>query len=184
MRRLAFVFLGIVALATATADGQGFCEEEIELDPQTLSCYVQGPDLPSPAERLIPPSHYERYAHLVDEHRLDGTASYYAQKFEGRKTANGEIFRHRRYTGAHRTLPLGCLVEVRAVATGKKLRIRINDRGPYKGGFVVDLSKAAARVLGVDRARDRRVEIRVLALPGETPPPEFPDVSQQVASGN
>lgn len=182
MPRSTGYFVAIVLLGSAHVVAQGFCEEEIELDPATLACYVQGPHLPIPEELLLPPSHYERYAHLVDEHRLLGTASYYAQKFEGRKTANGEIFRQERHTGAHRTLPLGCIVEVRSVATGKKLRVRINDRGPYKGGFVVDLSKAAARYLGVDRSRDRRVELRVLALAGEAPPPEFPDIPQQFTS--
>ena len=67
---------------------------------------------------------------------------------------------------------MGTWVEVRSLATGKKIRLRVNDRGPFKGGFIIDLSQAAARRIGVDRAADRRVEVTLLALPGEDPPPE------------
>ncbi len=120
------------------------------------------------------------YAKLAVSHRVSGLASYYASFFDGRKTANGEIFRNRKYSAAHRTLPLGTWVEVKSRATGRTLRLRVNDRGPYAKKFVLDLSQAAARFLGVDVARDRHVDIRVIALPGEEPPPEdlvLPDVS-------
>ena len=102
-------------------------------------------------------------------HRMSGLASYYSSFFDGRKTANGEIFRNRRYSAAHLTLPLGTWVEVRSRATGRTLRLRINDRGPYVKKFALDLSQAAAKALGVDVARDRYVEMRILALPGEEP---------------
>jgi rare lipoprotein A len=68
-------------------------------------------------------------------------------------------------------------------ATGRKIRLRVNDRGPYVRKFVLDLSQAAARVLGVDIAADRRVDIRVIAMPGEEPLPETVDAFQsQTAS--
>ena len=57
-------------------------------------------------------------------------------------------------------------------ATGRKLRLRVNDRGPYVNKFVIDLSQAAARYLGVDVAEDRSVLIRIIALPGEVPLPQ------------
>ena len=93
---------------------------------------------------------------------IEGTASYYSDFFEGRKTASGAIFSQSRLTAAHRTLPFGTRVEVRSRATGKSVRLTINDRGPFSGGFVIDLSRAAARAIGVDRARDRWVTITVL----------------------
>jgi rare lipoprotein A len=108
-----------------------------------------------------------RYARIASRHRMSGLASYYSSYFDGRKTANGEIFRNRRYSAAHLTLPLGSWIEVRSRATGKTLRMRVNDRGPYAKKFALDLSQAAARYLGVDVARDRYVEFRILALPGE-----------------
>ena len=113
-----------------------------------------------------------RYMQIGLEHRVAGLASYYSGFFDGRKTANGEIFRNRKYSAAHLTLPLGTWIEVKSRATGRKLRMRVNDRGPYAKKFCLDLSQAAARYLGVDKSRDRHVEIRIIALPGEDPLPE------------
>ena len=122
-----------------------------------------------------------RYADLSARHRLTGLASYYSTFFDGRKTANGEIYRNRKYSAAHLTLPLGCWVEVSARATGKTLRLRVNDRGPYANKFVLDLSQAAAHYLGVDVAEDRHVDIHVIAMPGEDPPPERIDITEPAA---
>jgi rare lipoprotein A len=113
-----------------------------------------------------------RYNDAAHRHRTAGLASYYSSFFDGRKTANGEIFRNRKYSAAHLTLPLGTWIEVKARATGRTLRMRVNDRGPYAKKFTIDLSQAAARKLGVDRSRDRYVEFRIIALPGEDPLPE------------
>ena len=113
-----------------------------------------------------------RYADIAVQHRVDGLASYYSSFFDGRKTANGEIYRNAKYSAAHLTLPLGTWIEVKSRATGRKLRMRVNDRGPYVKKFCLDLSQAAAHYLGVDRSEDRHVEIRIVALPGEEPLPE------------
>ncbi|HYC92713.1 MAG TPA: septal ring lytic transglycosylase RlpA family protein [Thermoanaerobaculia bacterium] len=113
-----------------------------------------------------------RYTQLALKHRVEGLASYYSSFFDGRKTANGETFRNGKYSAAHLTLPLGTWIEVKSRATGRKLRLRVNDRGPYVKKFCLDLSQAAARYLGVDTARDRHVEFRIIALPGEEPLPE------------
>jgi rare lipoprotein A len=93
---------------------------------------------------------------------ITGTACYYSDFFEGRKTASGARFRQSGMTAAHRTLPFGTVVEVRSRATGKSVRVTINDRGPFSGGFVIDLTRAAARAIGVDRAADRWVEITIV----------------------
>jgi len=102
---------------------------------------------------------------LVASSSLSGDACYYAKKFEGRRTASGELFRHDRFTAAHRHLPLGTVVLVRSRATGNEVVLRINDRGPFGGKFVIDLTRAAAEALGVHASADRNVDIEVLRLP-------------------
>ena len=113
-----------------------------------------------------------KYASLAVRHKLSGLASYYSRSLDGTLTATGEIFRNKHFTAAHLTLPLGSWVEVTSRATGKMIRVRVNDRGPYAKKFMLDLSKAAAHALGVDVAEDRHVEVRIIALPGEHPLPE------------
>src|SRR3954471_22517290 len=89
-----------------------------------------------------------------------GRASYYADKFQGRRTANGEIFRQRKRTAAHRTLPFGTKVTVKNLSNGRKVKVRINDRGPFVKGRMIDLSKKAARRIGMVDAGVANVEIR------------------------
>jgi rare lipoprotein A len=76
-----------------------------------------------------------------------GEASYYADAFHGRKTASGERFDMHGMTAAHRKLPFGTRVRVTNLNNGREVVVRINDRGPYAGGRVIDVSKAAARKL-------------------------------------
>lgn len=80
-----------------------------------------------------------------------GVASYYADKFNGRKTASGATFRNGRRTAAHKTLPFGTRVTVTNLKNGRKVKVRINDRGPFVGGRIIDLSKKAARKIGMVR---------------------------------
>ena len=78
-----------------------------------------------------------------------GVASYYADQFNGRRTANGERFSNSDYTAAHRTLPFGTRVRVTNPANGASVVVRINDRGPFTRGRMIDLSRAAAQDLGL-----------------------------------
>lgn len=78
----------------------------------------------------------------------EGTASWYGGKFHGRKTASGERFNTYDLTAAHRTLPMNSLVRVTNLSNGKSVVVRINDRGPYVGKRVIDLSYSAANELG------------------------------------
>jgi rare lipoprotein A len=78
-----------------------------------------------------------------------GAASWYGPGFQGRKTANGERFNTHDLTAAHKTLPFGTKVRVTNEQTGKSVVVRINDRGPYAHGRVIDLSKAAAEAVGI-----------------------------------
>jgi len=77
----------------------------------------------------------------------EGIASYYADRFEGRPTASGEIFHQDSLTAAHKTLPFGTRVLVRNKANGKELWVRINDRGPFVEGRIIDLSRRGAEEL-------------------------------------
>jgi rare lipoprotein A len=167
----------IVLSASPAVHGASFEHLDPLVRPLT-GCYersVPPPDSPDVNEDDPLVQRLLRYARIAAEHRVQGLASYYSSFFDGRRTANGEIFRNRKHTAAHLTLPLGTWIEVTARATGKKLRMRVNDRGPYAKKFCLDLSQAAARQLGVDRARDRYVDIRIIALPGEEPLPEHVD---------
>jgi len=77
-----------------------------------------------------------------------GKASYYANKFEGRRTASGAIFSNKKLTAAHRTLPFGSRVKVTNLSNNKSVIVTINDRGPFIKGRIIDLSQEAARQLG------------------------------------
>lgn len=96
-----------------------------------------------------------------------GMASWYGSELAGHRTANGEVFDPRLFTGAHKTLPFGTWVEVRRVDTGRTVRVRINDRGPngYAKARVIDLSRRAAEDLDLVRAGVVRVELRIVDGP-------------------
>lgn len=91
-----------------------------------------------------------------------GMASYYADKFDGRTTANGETFRNSELTAAHRTLPFDTMVRVTRLDTGEQVTVRINDRGPFVRGRIIDLSQRAAREINMVRDGLAEVEIEVL----------------------
>jgi rare lipoprotein A len=78
-----------------------------------------------------------------------GKASWYGPGFHGRRTASGEVFNTNSMTAAHKTLPFGTRVKVTSRHTGRSVVVRINDRGPFVRGRVIDLSKASARALGM-----------------------------------
>ena len=91
-----------------------------------------------------------------------GTASWYGDYFEGRPTASGEPFNMYDMTAAHLTLPLGTLVRVTNLRNHRSVIVRINDRGPYVDGRIVDLSFNAARVLHFDQQGLQRVRLDVV----------------------
>ena len=93
----------------------------------------------------------------------EGQASWYGPGFEGHKTANGETFRTAQMTAAHKSLPMNSMIEVTNVENGKTAIVRINDRGPYIDGRIIDLSQAAAEEIGMMQAGTASVKIRALA---------------------
>ncbi|MCP2085956.1 UNVERIFIED_ORG: rare lipoprotein A [Paraburkholderia sediminicola] len=98
---------------------------------------------------------------VSDFHQI-GRASWYGRGFHGRRTANGERFDMHALTAAHRTLPLGSYVRVTNPATSRSVVVRINDRGPYAHGRIIDLSMAAAAALDMRHAGTARVQIEGL----------------------
>lgn len=90
-----------------------------------------------------------------------GKASYYADKFHGRTTASGEVFDQAKMTAAHRELPFGTVVHVTNLLNQRSITVRINDRGPFIDGRIIDLSRAAAEALGMIEAGVVPVEITI-----------------------
>ena len=88
-----------------------------------------------------------------------GIASWYGPGFHGKRTANGEVFDTHSLTAAHRTLPFNSIVEVTNMDNGKRVRVRINDRGPFIRGRIIDLSKAGAKAIGMIGPGTARVKI-------------------------
>src|SRR5437764_14535668 len=146
MRGKALISLVIFAAAAPAARAQSYLsEDQYKLDDSVMAAYRQGH---SPAPIPEPDDPFKlrvlQYAALSAKHRLAGLASYYSRSLEGTLTANGERYHHHKMTAAHLTLPLGTWVELKARATGKTLRVRVNDRGPYLKKSAIDLSRAAA----------------------------------------
>lgn len=104
------------------------------------------------------------YSFKNSESNLAGTtyASYYHDKFNGRKTASGEIFDNTELTAANKRLPFGTLVEITNLRTGKSVVVKVNDRGPYVKGRSFDLSKAAFNAIGNHKRGTMPITYRVI----------------------
>ncbi len=109
----------------------------------------------------------------------EGLASWYGGKFQGRRTANGEIFDTNEFTAAHKTLPFGTIVKVTSLENGKSTVVRINDRGPFIAGRIIDLSRAAAAAIGLAGQGVTKVRIEVLSPDS----PEAAGISAALAAG-
>ena len=96
-----------------------------------------------------------------------GIASFYSGKFYGRKTANSEKLTKSKLTAAHKTYPFNTLVEVTNLANKKSIIVRINDRGPYKRGRIIDLTDAGAKKLKLNKIGLARVKVKIIGFEGE-----------------
>lgn len=105
----------------------------------------------------------EQPASSVSETLGSGRASFYGKRFHGRRTASGEAFDMHAMTAAHRTLPFGSMVRVTNRANGRSVVVRINDRGPFHGNRVIDVSRAAATELGLIGAGSGEVTLELLS---------------------
>jgi rare lipoprotein A len=99
-----------------------------------------------------------------------GIASWYGPEYNGRHSANGEVFDMQKLTAAHRTLPFDTWIEVTNLANQKRVEVRITDRGPFVNGRIIDLSLAAAREIDMVTAGIVKVRIKVIRKPEVTPP--------------
>lgn len=111
------------------------------------------PEVPTIIDEVIEPD---------VEHVGDGEASFYGRELAGNRTASGERFNPQALTAAHRTLPLGSKLKVTNKANGKSVVVRINDRGPFHGRRVLDVSLAAAHEIGMYRAGKATVRMELL----------------------
>lgn len=113
----------------------------------------------------------KRYYPIPSSHgfRQKGIASWYGQDFHGRKTSNGERYDMYAATAAHKVLPMNTLLLVRNLENGKETTVRINDRGPFVYGRIIDLSLTAARKIGIEHKGTARVEIIALGQKHKTP---------------
>ena len=142
-----------------------------------LAACASGPSGPAGPYRAANLRPYEvggrRYTpQVVSHYDARGLASWYAYPYGTRRTASGEPFDGRLMTAAHKTLPLPCLVEVTNLQNGRKVTVRVNDRGPFVEGRLIDLSPAAADRLGFKGRGLTEVRVRFLgpATLAQAPP--------------
>lgn len=115
------------------------------------------------------------YPKVQPSYDESGIASWYGEPFHGRKTANGERYNMNALTAAHKTLPMPSKVRVTNLTNGRSLILRVNDRGPFVHGRIIDVSRRAARLLGFKDAGTARVRVTVIEQehgPGQVPKPE------------
>ncbi|MCW8875746.1 MAG: septal ring lytic transglycosylase RlpA family protein [Kangiellaceae bacterium] len=123
-----------------------------------------------PRSRYGNPSSYEqdgktyRVLASAENYKQRGIASWYGTKFHGRRTSSGESYDMFKLTAAHKTLPLPTYAKVTNLENGKQITVKINDRGPFKKGRIIDLSYAAAHKLGMAKQGTARVEVETLTF--------------------
>ena len=121
------------------------------------------PELPRPQTETASSRDERDERDAASRFRQSGMASWYGNQFQGHRTASGERYNLHALTAAHRTLPLGSYVRVTAVSSARSVIVRINDRGPYTRGRVIDLSYAAAAALDLPRTGTLLVKIETVA---------------------
>jgi len=99
------------------------------------------------------------------KNEMEGIASWYGEDFNGRLTASGEIYDMYKFTAAHKTLPLGTVVKVTSLDNGKTVEVKVNDRGPYVKGRIIDLSRTAGRAIDIRGAGTAKVKLDIVRWP-------------------
>jgi len=110
----------------------------------------------------FPGKHYASGEKAAVGTKIEGEASYYGPGFHGKKTASGETFNQNDYTCAHKTLPFGTVLKVVRIDNGATVEVRVNDRGPYVGDRILDLSVAAGKKIGLDKVGHAKVSATVI----------------------
>ena len=157
MRFVKLLGIGVLCMLAA-------CSSREEVIPADAPGFVKGKPV-HPTIKIGKPyevmggNYYPKYQPDYDE---EGIASWYGPNFHGGQTANGEEFNQWAMTAAHKTLPMPSMVRVTELETGKSIIVRINDRGPFSDGRIIDLSRAAAEALGVDKKGIAKVRVQYL----------------------
>ncbi|CAG5005157.1 Endolytic peptidoglycan transglycosylase RlpA [Dyadobacter sp. CECT 9275] len=115
---------------------------------------------------LIVGSTQSSFAQAVLGKTEKGKASYYASRFHGKKTAFGEVHSGTEFSAAHRSYPLNTMLEVTNLDNNEKVVVRVNDRGPYSHHRIIDVSKEAAKILGLMAMGVANVSVRVVGMEG------------------
>jgi len=169
-------------LPTASPPAAGVQAPSMAPHPSRLSDFISrrlrkpaSPAVPlaEPAKPAAEPSADDKYQ-LTGEAARElerGHASWYGSQFHGRRTASGENYDKYALTAAHKTLPFGTIVRVRSLALGREVDVRINDRGPFSPGRVIDVSQAAAEALGLVGSGGGEVSLKVADGVAETAKP-------------
>jgi rare lipoprotein A len=161
----AWLVAGLLGLAPLAASSAAAPDAPASaLEPATSAAVIELVPLAPTTEVTAPASDAAPAPSAPQETVLGrGSASYYAARFDGRRTASGELFDNSAMTAAHRTLPVGSLVRVTNPANGKSVIVRINDRGPFTRGRTIDVSRAAAEELGLVARGHGTVELALIA---------------------
>ncbi len=154
---------GLAPIAASTAATPA--SDAPQVDPATSAAVIEMVPVPPTADVTAPVGDRPDPAASVSQETLlgQGSASYYAAHFHGRRTASGERFDNGDMTAAHRTLPFGSRVRVTNPANGRSVVVRINDRGPFTRGRLIDVSRAAADELGMVARGHANVELALIA---------------------
>lgn len=153
--------LGLMPLAASSAAAPDAAAPRV--DAATSAAVIELVPV-QPSAEVTAPALEEPVASAPQENVIGrGSASYYAARFHGQRTASGERFDNTDMTAAHRTLPFGSLVRVTNPANGRSVVVRINDRGPFARGRMIDVSRAAAEELGLVARGHATVELALVA---------------------
>lgn len=158
-----FSMFGLAPMAASTAAAPSAPAAGIE--PATSAAMIELMPVQPVTESTEPPAFLQDPAPSAPQETIlgSGSASYYAAKFDGRRTASGERFDNDAMTAAHRTLPFGSRLRVTNPANGRSVVVRVNDRGPFTRGRMIDVSRAAAEELGMVARGHATVDIALLA---------------------
>lgn len=191
LARLAATPLVAMALALAlVACGGKSTTRDGDISDGPSNAGIRASDVADAVPREEPPARYgnhspyevfgKRYTVMSSSrgYRETGTASWYGSKFHGRRTSSGEVYDMHLATAAHRSLPLPTYAEVTNLDNGRRVIVRINDRGPFKGNRLIDLSYGAALRLGMIGTGTARVEVRTITAS------EYTSGTRVVAAGS
>ena len=156
---------GLIGLAPIAASSAATTDAAAGTAPATSAAFIEMMPLPPAVDVTAPDALIAAPAASTPQETAlgSGSASYYAAKFDGRRTASGERFDNSDMTAAHRSLPFGTRLRVTNPANGRSVVVRVNDRGPFTRGRLLDVSRAAADKLGMVARGHATVELAIIA---------------------